>query len=105
MKGGSLEWIIRKFTREEVIKKLLNRPSYIAFHLLNIEVLLASPGGVEALMMEALTLGEEMVLVGFMPGDAQKGPQIIFPTIYILICFLQGFVNGWTKDVEALINY
>ncbi|PBK63539.1 hypothetical protein ARMSODRAFT_1024004 [Armillaria solidipes] len=101
-KGGSLGWLVRKLTGIEAIKKFLNGPSYVAAHLFNVELLPANEN--EVLMSENLTLGEEMALVGFVPGCARKGPRSLFPTSYILRRFLQGYVAEWTDDAEVLMK-
>ncbi len=103
-KGGSLGWLVRKLTGKEAVQKLLDGPSYVAAHLFNVEILPAAYGGKEVLMTENLTIGEEMALIGFVPGCTRKGPRILFPTLYLLFRFLKGFWGQWSDNVEALMN-
>ncbi|SJL06610.1 uncharacterized protein ARMOST_09952 [Armillaria ostoyae] len=103
-RGGSIGWIIKKLAGKEAILKLLDGPSYMASHLFNVDVLPTNPGSKEALMTESLTVGEELALVGFVPGCARKGPQMLFPMPNLMGRLLPGDEDGWNELTEALMN-
>ncbi len=63
--GGSFGWIIKKLMGNKAANKLLDGPSYI------VNIVLADIGG-EVLMTESLTMGEELALLGCIPGSMEQ---------------------------------
>ena len=86
------------------MNKLLDGPSYIVSYLFNINIVLADIGEGEVLMTESLMIGEELALLGCIPRSMGQVPRFLFPAFHLFLCLIQGLVDGWNNNAEALMK-
>ncbi|KAK0214721.1 hypothetical protein EDD85DRAFT_962926 [Armillaria nabsnona] len=103
-KGGSYTWVVKKIIGEEVVRKLFNRPSYIASYFLNIKLQSKATKDRDLLIAEYLMAEEKTALIGFIAVTSGGCPQWLLPMMEILHCFMTGFWDVWNDNVEALME-
>ncbi|PBK90669.1 hypothetical protein ARMGADRAFT_1032212 [Armillaria gallica] len=89
--GDVLGWITQKLVGVDGVKKLLNGPSYVTANLNHISVLSPMDINGNELVAEPITVKEEKVLVGFIPGSDHRE-------------YLKGEAHAWTPKAEALMR-
>ncbi|KAK0505451.1 hypothetical protein EDD18DRAFT_1098815 [Armillaria luteobubalina] len=97
-------WIVWRLVGVTGVRKFLEGPSYVAANLKHVAILAATDGKGNEFVAEALTMEEEKVLVGFIPGMDRRELWSLLPTVYIICQFLKGEAHGWTSSVEGVMN-